>query len=39
MGLSPRTVEYYVNNMKKKLGVLSKADLVFRVIKTDFTKK
>ncbi len=38
MDLSPRTVEYYVNNIKKKLGVVSKSDLVFRVIKTDFTK-
>ncbi len=36
--LSPRTVEYYVNNMKKKLGVVSKSELVFRVIECDFTK-
>lgn len=38
LDLSPRTVEYYVNNMKKKLGVVSKSELVFRVIETDFTK-
>ncbi len=37
MELSPRTVEYYTSNMKKKLDIRSKSELVFRVIKTDFT--
>ncbi len=36
MDLSPRTVEYYTNNMKKRLNCRSKSELVFRVIKTEF---
>ncbi len=36
MELSPRTVEYYVNNMKKKLSCCSKSDLVRRVVDCEF---
>ncbi len=34
--LSPRTVEYYVNNMKKRLDCLTKSELIYRVIETEF---
>ncbi len=34
--LSPRTVEYYVNNMKKRLSCSSKYDLVRLVIESKF---
>ncbi len=36
MDLSPRTVESYINNMKKRLDCRTKSELVFRIIKTEF---
>ena len=36
--LSPRTVEYYVKNMKSKLGCKTKFDLVDIVYASDFMK-
>jgi len=38
MGLSPRTVEFYVKNMRLKMGVNNKTELVKRIRKTDFIK-
>jgi len=38
MKISPRTVEYYLNNMKVKLNCYSKAELVKKVHATDFMK-
>jgi len=38
MGLSPRTVEFYVKNMRLKMGVHNKAELVKKIRKTDFVK-
>lgn len=35
LGLSPRTVEFYVKNMKMKLNCSTKADLLKKVVKTD----
>ena len=35
MGLSPRTVEFYVKNMKIKLGCVSKKRLIQRVLETN----
>ena len=39
LGLSPRTVEYYVNNMRKRLGFHSKYELVLKIARTPFAKK
>ncbi len=39
MDLSPRTVEYYVNNMKKRLDCHTKSELIYRVIETEFPYK
>ncbi len=36
--LSPRTVEFYVKNMKMKIGVTTKAQLLQKVEHTDFVK-
>ncbi len=36
MELSPRTVEHYINNMKKKLSCCSKLDMVLRVMGAEF---
>lgn len=36
LGLSARTVEYYVNNIKKKLGCRTKAELIGLIIETPF---
>ncbi len=36
LGLSARTVEYYVNNIKKKLRCRTKAELIGAVIETPF---
>lgn len=38
MGLSPRTVEFYVKNMRLKMGVKNKVELVKKIRKTDFVK-
>jgi len=38
MGLSPRTVEFYVKNMKMKIGVTTKVQLLQRIERTDFMK-
>ena len=34
--LSARTVEFYVNNMKRKLDCRTKSDLIQKVLETDF---
>ncbi len=36
IGLSSRTIEYYIKNMRKKTHALNKTDLVDQVLKTDF---
>ena len=38
LGLATRTVEYYVKNMKVKIGVAHKNELVAAILKTDFVK-
>lgn len=38
LGLSPRTVEFYVKNMKMKIGVTTKIQLLSRIEQTDFVK-
>lgn len=38
LNLSPRTVEYYVKNMRSKLHVANKIELVALVMRTDFLK-
>lgn len=37
--LSPRTVEYYVNKMKRKLRCKTKADLIEKIIASGFLEK
>ena len=37
--LSPRTVEFYVKNMRIKMNALSKSDLLDRLHEVDFLKK
>lgn len=39
IGLSSRTIEYYIKNMRKKTLALNKADLVDQVLKTDFSTR
>jgi len=36
LGLSPRTVEYYINNMRHKLSCESKKQLVHKVKQSNF---
>lgn len=36
--ISPRTVEFYTNNMKAKLSCFSKSDLIRRIGQTNFLK-
>ena len=36
LSLSPRTVEFYVKNMRMKLGVQSKIELLKKIRKMDF---
>lgn len=36
MDLSPKTVDNYIDNMKNKLGALSKSDLISTLINSDF---
>jgi len=36
IGLSPRTVEYYVKNMKSKIGCHSKCELIEKVLQSSF---
>jgi len=38
LGLSHRTVEFYVKNMKMKVGAVSKIQLIEKIGKTDFVK-
>ena len=39
LGLSTRTVEYYVNNAKKKLDCNTRLDLLLKVLNSDFLKE
>ncbi len=36
LGLSPRTTEFYIRNMRKKIGAESKPQLIEAIAKTDF---
>ena len=38
LALSPRTVEFYVKNMKMKVSAATKADLLKKISKTNFMK-
>lgn len=39
MGLSARTTEYYIKNIREKTATTSKQNLIFRIIETDFLKR
>lgn len=39
LGLSPRTVEYYIKNLKSKLGSESRSELLDSAMRTDLIKK
>ncbi len=39
MGLSSRTTEYYIKNMRQKTATSSKQNLIYRVVETDFLKR
>lgn len=39
LGLSPRTVEFYVKNMKMKIGCSSKSELVEKVARSKFLQQ
>lgn len=38
LGLSARTVEFYLENIKTKLNCVNKSDLISRVLESDFMK-
>ena len=38
LGLSSRTVEFYVRNMRMKIGVTTKTQLIDKIEQTDFVK-